>query len=105
MMPVCDASANSSTPHHHKRTDRKGDQPDAFADQPRREDTHRRERRADELENWHFGKDYLLLFRVQQREIENTGITSFKIAFNNVFGNYIEVRNTHKRQSPGRMDP
>lgn len=37
------------------------------------------------------GKDYLL--RIQQREIELTGISSLKIAFNNVFGYYIEVRN------------
>lgn len=44
------------------------------------------------------GKDYLL--QVQQREIENTGIPSFKIAFNNVFGYYIEVRNTHKDKVP-----
>jgi len=53
----------------------------------------------DELRNLAFsGKDYLL--RVQQREIENTGITSLKIAFNNVFGYYIEVRNTHKDKVP-----
>lgn len=44
------------------------------------------------------GKDYLL--QVQQREIENTGIPSLKIAFNNVFGYYIEVRNTHKDKVP-----
>lgn len=44
------------------------------------------------------GKDYLL--RVQQREIERTGITSLKISFNNVFGYYIEVRNTHKDKVP-----
>ena len=44
------------------------------------------------------GKDYLL--QVQQREIENTGIPSLKIAFNNVFGYYIEVRNTHKDTVP-----
>ncbi len=44
------------------------------------------------------GKDYLL--RVQQREIERTGIPSLKIAFNNVFGYYIEVRNTHKDKVP-----
>ena len=44
------------------------------------------------------GKDYLL--KVQQREIEKTGIPSLKIAFNNVFGYYIEVRNTHKDKVP-----
>lgn len=44
------------------------------------------------------GKDYLL--QVQQREIERTGIPSLKIAFNNVFGYYIEVRNTHKDKVP-----
>ena len=40
------------------------------------------------------GKDYLL--DIQQREIERTGIPSLKIGFNNVFGYYLEVRNTHK---------
>lgn len=44
------------------------------------------------------GKDYLL--QIQQREIEKTGITSLKISFNNVFGYYIEVRNTHKDKVP-----
>lgn len=44
------------------------------------------------------GKDYLL--QVQQRESERTGIASLKIAFNNVFGYYIEVRNTHKDKVP-----
>jgi len=44
------------------------------------------------------GKDYLL--QVQQRESERTGISSLKIAFNNVFGYYIEVRNTHKEKVP-----
>ena len=44
------------------------------------------------------GKDYLL--KVQQREIEETGITSLKIGFNNVFGYYIEVRNTYKDKVP-----
>ena len=44
------------------------------------------------------GKDYLL--KVQQREIELTGIPSLKIAFNNVFGYYIEVRNAHKDKVP-----
>ncbi|MEN8957616.1 MAG: DNA mismatch repair protein MutS, partial [Flavobacteriales bacterium] len=44
------------------------------------------------------GKDYLL--QMQQRESERTGISSLKIAFNNVFGYYIEVRNTHKDKVP-----
>lgn len=44
------------------------------------------------------GKDYLLM--VQQRESELTGIPSLKIAFNNVFGYYIEVRNAHKDKVP-----
>ena len=44
------------------------------------------------------GKDYLL--HIQQREIERTGIPSLKISFNNVFGYYIEVRNTHKDKVP-----
>lgn len=44
------------------------------------------------------GKDFLL--QIQQRESERTGITSLKIAFNNVFGYYIEVRNTHKDKVP-----
>ena len=53
----------------------------------------------DELRKLAFsGKDYLL--KIQQREIENTGISSLKIAFNGVFGYYIEVRNTHKDKVP-----
>ncbi len=44
------------------------------------------------------GKDYLL--QVQQRESERTGIPSLKISYNNVFGYYIEVRNTHKDKVP-----
>ena len=44
------------------------------------------------------GKDYLL--KMQQREIENTGISSLKIGYNNVFGYYIEVRNMHKDSVP-----
>ena len=44
------------------------------------------------------GKDYLL--QIQQRESELTGIPSLKIGFNNVFGYYIEVRNTHKDKVP-----
>ncbi len=38
---------------------------------------------------------------MQEREIRNTGIPSLKIAYNNVFGYYIEVRNTHKDKVPG----
>ena len=44
------------------------------------------------------GKDYLL--QMQQREIERTGISSLKIGYNNVFGYYIEVRNTFKDKVP-----
>jgi len=44
------------------------------------------------------GKDYLA--ELQARESERTGITSLKISFNNVFGYYIEVRNTHKDKVP-----
>ncbi len=44
------------------------------------------------------GKDYLL--RIQARESEATGIPSLKIGFNNVFGYYIEVTNTHKDKVP-----
>jgi DNA mismatch repair protein MutS len=44
------------------------------------------------------GKEYLL--QIQQREIEQTGIPSLKIAFNNVFGYYLEVTNTHKDKVP-----
>ncbi len=44
------------------------------------------------------GKDYLL--QMQQREAERTGISSLKIAYNNVFGYYIEVRNSYKDQVP-----
>lgn len=40
------------------------------------------------------------LEELQQREAERTGITSLKVAFNNVFGYYIEVRNTHKDKVP-----
>ncbi|MDR3251473.1 MAG: DNA mismatch repair protein MutS [Tannerella sp.] len=53
----------------------------------------------DELRNLAFsGKNYLL--KLQQREIERTGITSLKIAYNNVFGYYIEVRNAYKDKVP-----
>ncbi len=44
------------------------------------------------------GKDYLL--QMQQREAEATGIQSLKIGFNNVFGYYMEVRNTYKDKVP-----
>lgn len=44
------------------------------------------------------GKDYLA--DLQKRESEQTGISSLKISFNNVFGYYIEVRNTHKDKVP-----
>ncbi len=44
------------------------------------------------------GKDYLL--EIQKRESESTGIPSLKIAFNNVFGYYLEVTNTHKDKVP-----
>ena len=44
------------------------------------------------------GKDYLE--KMLERETERTGISSLKIAFNNVFGYYIEVRNTHKDKVP-----
>lgn len=44
------------------------------------------------------GKEYLL--HIQQREMEKTGISSLKIGFNNVFGYYLEVRNTFKDRVP-----
>ena len=44
------------------------------------------------------GKDYLL--KLQQREVEKTGISSLKIAYNKVFGYYLEVSNTHKDKVP-----
>lgn len=53
----------------------------------------------DELRSIAFsGKDYLK--QLQLREVEETGIPSLKIGFNNVFGYYIEVRNTHKDKVP-----
>lgn len=53
----------------------------------------------DELRKISFtGKDYLL--QMQIRESERTGIPSLKIGFNNVFGYYIEIRNTHKDKVP-----
>ena len=45
------------------------------------------------------GKDYLL--QIQHRESELTGISSLKVAFNSVFGYYLEVTNTHKDKVPG----
>jgi DNA mismatch repair protein MutS len=57
------------------------------------------DKELDELREIAFqGKDYLL--KVQQREIEATGIPSLKIGYNNVFGYYIEVTNTHKDKVP-----
>lgn len=44
------------------------------------------------------GKDYLL--QIQEREIAKTGISSLKVGFNNVFGYYLEVRNTFKDKVP-----
>ena len=44
------------------------------------------------------GKDYLL--EIQQRETERTGISSLKVGFNNIFGYYLEVRNTFKDKVP-----
>jgi len=53
----------------------------------------------DELRKLAFhGKE--VLEQIQQREIERTGIQSLKISFNNVFGYYLEVRNTHKDKVP-----
>ena len=53
----------------------------------------------DELRQIAFsGKDYLL--KIQQREVEQTGISSLKIGYNNVFGYYLEVRNTFKDKVP-----
>ena len=53
----------------------------------------------DELRNIsHNGKEYLM--EIQQREIEQTGISSLKIGYNNVFGYYLEVRNTFKDRVP-----
>lgn len=53
----------------------------------------------DELRNIQYsGKDYLV--QIQQRESERTGISSLKIGFNNVFGYYLEVTNSHKDKVP-----
>ena len=57
---------------------------------------------SDELDDLrsilHSGKDYLQ--QMQKREVENTGISSLKIGFNNVFGYYLEVTNAHKDKVP-----
>lgn len=50
----------------------------------------------------HSGKDYLA--RLQQRESERTGIPSLKVAFNNVFGYYLEVTNTHRDKVPAEWE-
>lgn len=53
----------------------------------------------DELRNIAYsGKDYLI--KIQEREIEETGISSLKIGYNNVFGYYLEVRNIYKDKVP-----
>jgi len=53
----------------------------------------------DELRNIaHSGKNYLI--RLQQKEAESTGISSLRIGFNNVFGYYLEVTNSHKNKVP-----
>ena len=53
----------------------------------------------DELRNIAYsGKDYLL--QIQEREAQQTGIQSLKIGYNNVFGYYLEVRNTYKDKVP-----
>ncbi len=53
----------------------------------------------DQLRNLAFsGKDYLS--KIQERELERTGISSLKIGFNNVFGYYLEVTNAHKDKVP-----
>ncbi len=57
---------------------------------------------SEELDEWrkisHSGKDYLAELRT--KEIERTGIPSIKISYNNVFGYYLEVTNTHKEKVP-----
>lgn len=44
------------------------------------------------------GRDYLL--KIQEQETEKTGISSLKVGYNNVFGYYLEVRNTYKDKVP-----
>lgn len=46
----------------------------------------------------HNGKDYLI--QIQEREVEQTGIASLKVGYNNVFGYYLEVRNMYKDKVP-----
>ncbi len=48
------------------------------------------------------GKEYLV--ELQQKEAEATGISSLKIGFNNVFGYYLEVTNSHKNKVPASVD-
>lgn len=57
------------------------------------------DRELDELRQLHSGGKQALI-DIQNRESEKTGIPSLKIGFNNVFGYYIEVRNTHKDKVP-----
>ncbi len=55
--------------------------------------------KLDELRNIAYsGKEYLL--QMQKREVKKTGISSLKISYNNVFGYYLEVTNTHKEKVP-----
>ncbi len=57
----------------------------------------------DELRHLSYsGKDYLV--QIQQREIENTGISSLKIGYTNVFGYYLEVTNSHKDKVPAEWN-
>lgn len=57
------------------------------------------DKELDELRNIsNNGRNYLL--RIQEREIEQTGIASLKVGYNNVFGYYLEVRNTYKDKVP-----
>lgn len=57
------------------------------------------DRELDELRNIsHNGRSYLL--QIQEREARQTGIASLKIGYNNVFGYYLEVRNTYKNRVP-----
>ena len=75
--------------------------PDDAAGAPSRGDIINRgvNRELDELRAVAYeGKDYLA--KLQAREVEATGITSLKIGYNNVFGYYIEVTNTHKHKVP-----
>jgi DNA mismatch repair protein MutS len=48
------------------------------------------------------GKTYLV--KLQQKETETTGISSLKIGFNNVFGYYLEVTNSHKQKVPATWE-